>query len=386
MSQIYNRFVQYFKDNLKPFPLARIVFSVTNDIATDNRILRITKSLAKQGQKITILGRKRKNSLPLNIGWAKTVRFRLMFHKGPLFYAFINLRLFLYLYFSGFDVFVANDLDTLPANFLAARLKRKKLVYDSHEYFTEVPELVARKRIKHIWELIEKRIVPKIAYASTVCYSIAMAYQEKYHVPFEVIRNAAEFREKPDNDKGESSEKKIIYQGVLNIGRGIELAIDAMEHLENIKLLIIGDGDIVNELKQRVKNRKLEEKIKFTGRKSREEVYVYTRQASLGISLEENLGLNYYYALPNKLFDYIQARIPVIVSDLPEMKEIVEHYRIGGILTERTPEALAEKIKQMLQNDETVKFWKTNLDKAARELNWENEERKLLNFYERILK
>ncbi len=365
--------------------MARIIFSVTNDIATDHRIHRITGSLSKQGHKLTIIGRKRKNSLPLNIDWAGTFRFRLLFNRGPLFYATYNIRLFIYLLFSRCDVIVANDLDTLPAAFYAARLKRKILVYDSHEYFTEVPELIFRERIQKIWHTIERYIVPKIRFAYTVNQSIADIYKEKYGVSFEVIRNVAAYRESLPHIQNHKEPKKIIYQGVLNVGRGIELAIDAMKFIDDVIFVIAGDGDIEHELKQRASENNLEDRVVFTGRLDQARLYRLTHQAQLGLSLEENRGLNYYYALPNKLFDYIQARIPVVVSDLPEIKNIVQKYRIGDVLQERSPGHLAEKLKSILSDEAMMNTWKKNLDLAAKELCWENEEKRLLQFYDRII-
>ena len=104
---------------------------------------------------------------------------RLMFNKGPLFYAEYNIRLFFFLLFKKVDILVANDLDTLPANYLISRIRKKILVYDSHEYFTEVPELVGRDFVRRVWSGIEKRILPKIKYSYTVCESIARIYSEK---------------------------------------------------------------------------------------------------------------------------------------------------------------------------------------------------------------
>ena len=339
---------------------------------------KVSVSLLKFGYDVLLVGRKLKGSLPVDRIY-NTKRFRLLFNKSAVFYAEYNIRLFFFLLFRKADVFLSNDLDTLPANFLASKVRRKKLVYDSHEYFTEVPELVKRKRVKCIWESIEKRILPKIKYSYTVCGSIAEIYNKKYDINMKVVRNIPECEMKLKDITSEVYEKTknkkvILYQGAVNIGRGIEEVIRAMQFLENAVFLIIGDGDIKAKLEQLVENNKLQEKVIFTGRIPFNQLFAYTKKADIGISIEENLGLNYYYALPNKLFDYIRANVPVLVSRLPEIERTVNKYDIGCYIENHNPEHIAEKIKYMLHSAEKVNFWKQNLKKASEDLCWENEE------------
>jgi glycosyltransferase involved in cell wall biosynthesis len=178
------------------------------------------------------------------------------------------------------------------------------------------------------------------------------------------------------------SEKIIIYQGVLNMGRGLEMAIKAMQYTENILLVIVGGGDVEDQLRELARSIGLPGKVTFTGRVAPDRLYEFTRQADLGISLEEDLGLNYRYALPNKVFDYIQAGVPVLVSDLPEVKSIVLQYGVGMVNTAKTPEELGVLFQYILEDEAKIQTWKRNLQKAAAELCWENEEPKLLNLYQ----
>jgi glycosyltransferase involved in cell wall biosynthesis len=318
-----------------------------------------------------------------------THRMKLWFRKGPMFYLEFNLRLFFYLLKSDFDVLVANDLDTLPANYFVSKLKHKPLVYDSHEYFTEVPELIGRPLVKKIWTKIERIMVPKVDAAYTVCNSIARVYHEMYGVDFKVVRNLPVCIGIQDQQLRKNissgSTKIIIYQGALNIGRGIELLIETMQLIEGAEFWIAGHGDITNNLKQMVEEKGLQGKVKFLGRLPFQEIRLITRHASLGISMEDDLGLNYRFALPNKLFDYIQARVPVLVSDLPEMRSIVDQYQIGEIACSRDRIQLAKQIVEMLFDEEKNSFWKKNLDIAASELCWEKEETILQAIFSRFL-
>jgi len=355
---------------------------------TDNRVHKVAVSLQKMGFEPVLIGRLLPESHSVDRNY-RTHRMKLVFRKGAMFYFEYNLRLFFYLLKSKVDVFVSNDLDTLPANYLASRFKRKPLVYDSHEYFTEVPELIGRPIVKSIWTWLEKLLVPKVDAAYTVCDSIAEVYSDLYKVDFKVVRNLPVCSEiegpTRETDAKSESAKIILYQGALNLGRGIEAAIRAMPYLDGAVLWLAGDGDRTIQLKELVAELKLDDKVKFLGRLPLQQLHEVTRQADLGISLEEDLGLNYRFALPNKLFDYIQAGVPVLVSNLPEMRHIVEHYQIGAIAETHQRKELAESMKTALFDQEKRQIWKQNLPKAAKELCWENEEKVLNEIYRRLV-
>lgn len=362
----------------------RIIASVTNDLVTDNRVHKVCASLSKFGFEVLLVGRRFPGSVPLDRRGYGTRRMKLFFQKGPFFYAEYNLRLFFFLLFSKADIFLSNDLDTLPANYLASKLRRKILVFDSHEYFTEVPELINRPRIQRIWKSFERLIVPKLKYAYTVCDSIAGLYYEEYGVRFSVVRNIPERQGIigiPKEKKIETAKKIVLYQGAVNIGRGLEQAISAMQYIDEVLLVIVGTGDIIEDLKGQVAKMKLGEKVLFAGRLPVAEVKYYTMQADLGLSIEEDMGLNYRFALTNKFFDYIAAGVPVLVSDLPEMAKLVNHYNIGKIIYSHEPQEVAEDIKVVLGNEGLRKIWKINLEKAASELTWQNEEKVLQRIF-----
>lgn len=363
--------------------MKKVSLSVINDLVTDNRVHKVAVSLQKMGFQPVLVGRLLPESHAVERDY-QTHRMKLLFRKGPMFYFEHNLRLFLYLLKSEIDVFVANDLDTLPANYLASRIKRKPLIYDSHEYFTEVPELIGRPVIKAIWTWLEKLLVPKVDAAYTVCDSIAEVYRDLYKIDFKVVRNlpvCTQTETRDHQEKVSGQPKIILYQGALNLGRGIEAAIRAMQYMEGAELWLAGDGDITQQLKQMVAELKLEDRVKFLGRLPINQLHEVTRQSDLGISLEEDLGLNYRFALPNKLFDYIQAGVPVLVSNLPEMRRVVEHYQIGIIAETHQRKELAELMKTALIDQEKRQVWKQNLPFAAKELCWENEEVVLRTIY-----
>jgi len=367
--------------------LKKFIFFVFNVILIDQRVKRVAGTLTRNAYQIQIVGRILPGTIDAGDFPYPIHRFSMWFKKGPLFYFFLNLRLFFFILFKKADILLSNDLDTLPANFLVSKLKGIPLVYDSHEYFTEVPELIDRKIIQGIWLFIESSIIPKLKYFYTVNQSIAEIYQKKYHVDVKVIKNLPECSRKecPVTEiPGVLDRKIIIYQGALNMARGIDLAIRAMVHIKNTVLVLAGDGPERKNLEEVSKTLDLKEKVIFLGRKLPAELAGITAQADLGISFEQEQGLNYYYALPNKIFDYIHAGIPILVSPFPEMDAVVKEYGVGEVLESFKPEGIATQINRMLNDREKQELWKKNLGNAAKKLCWEEEENRLIEIFEVI--
>jgi len=365
----------------------KAIVSVINDLSTDQRVHRTCMTLHKLGFEVTLVGRALNSSLPLTERSYKTKRMYLLFTRNFPFYAFYNLRLFLYLLFHRADVLVANDLDTLLPNYIASKLKRSALVYDTHELFCEVPELQNNPGKKRFWKRIEKYIFPKLKNVITVNESIAELYSKEYNVNITVARNipAARKTSAPERSKLElnlpTDKKIILLQGAgINVDRGSEEAVEAMQYMEEAVLYIIGSGDVLDILKQKVSTLKLEARVKFIARLPFEELLQYTRHADIGLTLDKDTNINYRFSLPNKIFDYIHSGVPVLASSLAEIKKIYKQYDIGLMTESHDPKHIADKMKTML--DETLKNkWKENCKLAAIELCWEKEEEQLLKIF-----
>ena len=294
----------------------------------------------------------------------------MFFHKGYLFYAEYQLRLFFKLLFEEADILVSNDLDTLLANYLASRIRGKELFYDSHELFTEVPELQGRRLVKKTWESIEAYIFPKLKNVYTVNGKIAEHYKKKYGVPVEVVRNLAPtLKNKEPNEKLarklKSGRKMLLLQGSgINVDRGAEEALLMMKYLEGFVLYIIGGGDVFPELRRMVQEHDLHDKVQILDRMEPGELMEYTKVADLGLSLDKASNLNYEYSLPNKLFDYIQCGIPVLCSSIPQVAEIVVKNQIGMVLKDHNPQSMAMTVRGMFDDPNLVLAWKENLKKT----------------------
>ncbi|MEI6060033.1 MAG: glycosyltransferase [Bacteroidota bacterium] len=365
----------------------RVIISVINDLVTDQRVDKTASILVDLGFEVTMVGRRKSDSPGMPERNYEVIRMRLLWEKGPLFYAEYNIRLFLFLLSRPAELLVSNDLDTLLPNYLIHKLKRIPIVYDSHEYFTATPELVERPKVQRVWKWIEKSIVPKLKDCITVNNSIAKLFEQEYHIPFRVVRNIPCRNTNVDIPSravlGLPEDKKIVLmQGSgINVQRGAEEAVEAMQYIDNVLLLIVGGGDVIPELKKMTLELKLQDKIKFIPRQTPDKLTGYTSNADIGLTIDKDSNINYRYSLPNKLFDYIYAGLPILATPLVELKNIIEHYEIGCFIENHEPQHIAAAITGMLGDKKQLTLYKENTKKAASELNWENEKITLIEIF-----
>ena len=365
----------------------RVIFSVINDIVFDQRVNRIAGTLIQEGAEILVVGRQYSNSTSCNHLPYPVKRFRMIFNKGPFLYVFFNIRLFLFLLFRKVDILLANDLDTLLANYLVSRIRNVKLIYDSHEYFTGVPEIQNRPFVRKVWQTIERWIFPRLKHIYTVNQSIARIYEKQYNVNVGIVRNVSNKWNKSGNCSrsrlGLPADRFIvILQGSgINIDRGAEEAVLSMRYLDNTILMIIGDGDILKNLKQLVSEQGLQRKVMFMEKVPYNILMNFTCAADVGITLDKDTNLNYKYSLPNKLFDYIQAGVPVLASKIIEVENIIKSYNIGDIIDNHNPEHIASKLNSMFLDIDRMQLWKKNLQIAGEELCWEVEQERIIEIF-----
>lgn len=359
----------------------KIICCVTNDLSFDQRMIRICNSLSAFGYDVLLCGRQLPNSIPLEEKSFIQYRITCIFNKGKLFYLEYNIRLFFFLLSQKFDAVNAIDLDTAMATLAASKIKKRKLVYDAHEIFTEVPEVVNRPFTKSVWLFVEKFLIPKTDLAYTVSNSIAEFFKNKYGKKFEVIRNVPLLKPFEPSQK----ENAIIYQGALNEGRGLEFLIDAMHDID-ATLWIAGDGDLASNLKAQVQKEKLENKIQFLGKFSANELSHKTQKALVGFNVLEQKGLSYYYSLSNKTFDYIHAEIPQIISAFPEMKLLNAQHHIAIEIEKISAKEISVAINRLLKDKELHNQLSNNCARAKKVLNWQNESQKLQDFYEQLFR
>ena len=357
-----------------------LYFTVTTDINFDQRMIRICTSLAVAGYDVVLVGRKLKASDLLTPQPFRQHRIKCLFEKGKLFYAEYNIRLFFYLLFKKMDCICAIDLDTILPCYFVSELRKIKRVYDAHELFCEMKEIVTRPAIYNMWKRIEKFALPKFKYGYTVNQSIADEFSKMYEVKYKVIRNIALLR---DLTPAPITEKIILYQGAVNEGRSFETLIPAMKEV-HATLLICGDGNFMPQARQLVKNNMLENKVIFKGNIQPDELRNITTKCYLGITLFENTGLSNYYSLANRFFDYLHAGIPQLCVDYPVYKEINEKIAIAVLVKDISAKNIAAELNNLLHNEVLYNTLKRNCIEGRHQYNWQEEEKKLITFYKNL--
>ena len=362
----------------------KVLVSVFNNLYTDQRVEKVCETLYKNAYNIELIGNNWGGAPEMSRPYFFS---RIELKSSILRFAYLEFqwKLFLDLYKKADKntILHANDLDALLPNYLVSKIKGIPLVWDSHEIFTEMPS-VTNRWVQNIWRLLENALVRKIKFFMIANDSYADWFVRTYKIkrPI-VVRNLPRKTESP-KFLVDNKPKIILYQGAINFSRGIDKMIEAIQFIENAEFHIVGRGPFLKEYQKLTRNLQLENKVKFLGNLHPDDLRKITEKADVGLSIEENKGLSYYYSLPNKISDYIQARVPVVVSKFPEMKKIVENYHVGEFITSHEPKHLAEKVKTVLEKGRSS--YLPQLEIASQELCWENEAPKILELYKKVTK
>lgn len=362
----------------------KVLMSVFNNLYTDQRVEKVCSTLLENAYFVELIGNNWGGTPEMERPYpfsrislqSKVLRFAYIEFQWKLFFLLLKKA-------DKNTILHSNDLDSLLPNYLVSKIKGIPLVWDSHEIFTEMPS-VTNRWVQKVWRFLENSLVKKIKYFMIANDSYADWFVKTYKIKTPTVVRNLPRRISSSKNLGENNPKVILYQGAINFSRGIDKMIEAMQHIENAEFHIAGKGPFFEEYQKLSKNLGLEKKVKFLGNLHPEKLRKITENVDVGLSIEENKGLSYYYSLPNKISDYIQARVPVVVSPFPEMQKIVEKYHVGEFITSHEPKLLAEKVKSVLEKGRN--FYQPQLEFAAQELCWENEALKILELYEKVTK
>jgi glycosyltransferase involved in cell wall biosynthesis len=272
-------------------------------------------------------------------------------------------------------------------------LRRKPVVYDTHEYYLGMPELDGRPLVKAVWRRIEAFIFPRLRYIYTICDSFSELYRKDYGKTLGVVRNVpyrngADVPLPPEIESRLPGDKfLLLFQGAgINPERGVEELVSAMTHLDPARfhLVIIGGGVIFPRIAEMVREGGLTDRITLLPRVPFEQLRAVTRRAQLGLSLDKPNNINHIYGLPNKIFDYLHSGVPVLVSRLIELEKIVDAYQVGDFIENHDPLHIARKIEAISRDPVRLETWKTNTERVREELNWEKEGRVVIRIFEQV--
>ena len=363
--------------------LQKIIFTVTNDLNYDQRMQRICSSLQSYGFDVLLVGVKRKKSISLSSQKFQQKRISIFFEKTFLFYAEYNIKLFFFLLFKRAEAICAIDLDTILPCYFVSVLKQTKRVYDAHEIFTEMNEVINNKKVKWFWDKIEAFCVPKFEYGYTVNIFIKEEFMRRYMVNYGVIRNFPLLSKSTNQPINQSNNQSIIYQGAINYGRGFEKLIPAMKKV-NAELHLYGIGNFYAEVENLIKSNDVSDKVKLLGTVLPKQLKEITPTAKFGVTIFEREGMNQYYSLANRFFDYIMAGIPQVCVAYPEYVRINNEFKVALLVNDIEPDTLSNAMNTLIADTVLYNRLKENTLQAREVLNWQTEEKKLIQFWTNI--
>ncbi|MCS7053879.1 MAG: glycosyltransferase [Ignavibacterium sp.] len=358
----------------------KALIAFLGNINYDTRCFNLFNSLKKAGYEVEFIGFDWLTKNFTSQKGEKTI-YKLVKKSPSLtfyfkFYSILKLNLLIKKY----DLLFAEDLYTLPACIIIGKLKRAKIIYDSRELFGFLAGLKDRPFIQFLWQIVEKIFIKKSDLVLVTGLLDELFLQKKYNISNTiVIRNLPLFNKSfkkidlYDKYKIDESKKILVYQGVVVKGRGIRIIFDLLKQTDEYILLILGDGEDLTYFKELAISMSINHKVIFVGKIPQEELLNYTSGSFVGLSLIENLSLSYYYALPNKLFEYIMAEIPVIVTNLPQMKSVIDEFQVGYVVEESDIESLKAILQELSSDKNHYEQLKLNCRKASEILCWEKE-------------
>ena len=275
---------------------------------------------------------------------------------------------------------IASDLYSLPGS---CSYKNANIIYDSREIYTSLAALKNKFFSQLFWSFIEKLYIKKTQSVLVTAQTDGEILKKMYkNINIFNLYNFPSIKMKPI--KTNSLKKKLgltennkifLYQGALHHGRGIKIMLDLLKYFPNSNAVILGDGPYYNNLNEFVKKYDLKNRTHFLGKIPYAKLLQYTVEADLGFSLIRPITTSYLYALPNKVFEYALSNVPVIATDLPEMKKVINRYKLGITVPWDDKKKQIKAIKLLLNNHQNRNIYKT----AEQHFTWEGQKNKLIN-------
>jgi len=382
----------YTKNQIEISKLAKkksVTIAFLGNANFDTRVTNLTNSLINDGFEVKVISfdwtTPHFNTIIGNTSIYKLVKKK---NSLPYYLKFITI-LFKELSKTNSSIYIAEDIFTLPLVTFFAKKRKAKLYYNSREFYAFLAALRNRPFVQSIISRLEKYFIRKTDKVLVTGEGDAKFLHEFYSLENTVvIRNLPLM--KPVFDKKDLHQMLnilgcntiLLYQGVILEGRGFEPLLDAMKKVENCNLVVLGTGVFQEKYQKLAVKLGLNNRIHFLGNIEQRDLINYTSAADIGIALIENISKSYYYALPNKLFEYIMAGLPVLISNLPQMKKIVLDYEVGEIVNLEDSEEVKSKLEQLITDKNRLKYFKQKTIIASEELNWQNEYQKIKHIFE----
>ncbi len=382
------------KRNSNATPLSvDVLFALTGDPKVNSRALRQLELLSDLDLKIHVLGLGNLSATEdLNIRNVTLQYIPRPTGTGGKFFWRVHQELASVLRTVTSKIYHASDLYTLPALHGASTRHGAHLVFDSRELYTHLPATIRRPWVGITWKAIQRLYIGQTDCVYTVSERIARHLLEHYNINHvHVMRNVPKSQSLiPGNSIRKSLDipsdiKIVLHQGSLQQHRGGVAMVEAMRYTEEAVLVFLGGGPLKPEIQKLVKETKLDSKIRFMDPVPPNQLLSYTASADLGLTFLEDSCLNHRYALPNKLFEYLAAGIPVIASDLPEIAQIIEQFDVGCVVPSGDTKALGSALNHALKHPELCQTWSENTTDVQDVFNFSTESEHFLAPYRHLL-
>jgi len=366
-----------------------VTISFLGNANYDTRVTNLTNSLKADGNEVKVISFDW-TTPDFNTIIGDTSIYKLVKKKNSIHY-YLKFLTTLYkeLLKTDSKIYIAEDILTLPLVTFVAKLRKAKLFYNSREFYAFIAGLRNKPKTQAIIRSLEKFFIKKVDKVFVTGEGDADFLQEYYGIENTVVIRNLPLMYKANAPKDfrkmlgiSDSSTILLYQGVILEGRGIEPLLNSMTNLENCDLVILGTGVFKDKFENIATELGLNNRVHFLGNIDQSELINYTSGADIGIALIENISMSYYYALPNKLFEYIMAGLPVLISNLPQMKKIVEDYKVGKIVNMENSEEIEKALKVMISDENQLRVYKQNTILASNELNWQKEYEKVKHLFE----
>ncbi len=369
----------------------RVAVWVSNDLNFDQRVAKTCQTLQEAGWEPHLVGRNMSGSEPYS-GPFSAERLTLRSHSGVRFYAEIQGAFWQWIRSNGraFDAIWCNDLDTLAP---AVAWGKLPVMYDSHEYFTEAAGLTGHPFKKALWGILERWAFAKLPCMITVNESIAEAYRSTYGMDVRVVRNMPRRQPRPMVEGRQAFLEHSVpvdlpialMQGAyMDRDRGTAEAVAALPDMKGVRLVLVGAGVEWEEARNAMDHPRFEGRLHCIPKLPFERLRVLTASADVGLSLDKSGHGNYEMSLPNKLFDFMHAGLPMVVTARKEVAAIVRSQGLGEVVEDASPSALIEAVKSVLATDKSS--WSEALRKASDQFHWGVDEPQILATVDTCLK
>jgi len=377
---------------LLPMQTADVVFSLTGDVRRNTRALKQLRALAALGCRVEVLSFGPPPATPVR---EPGLRLQIIDQPpggGPRFFARVHHRYRQAAQAIQAHVYHASDLYTLPAMVAAARRHGGRVVYDARDCYPHVAATAGRPWVRRTWQAVERRYIRHADAVLTVSESIADHLAAAYILPPPlVLYNAPPFQHVPRTDALQTraglppETTVILHQGQMRQDRGCAPLVVAMTRVRGAVLVFLGDGPFKPALVQQVEAAGLQDRVRFLDPVPPDHLLPLTASADIGVTLLEDTCLNHRYALPNKLFEYLMAGLPVLASDLPEMRRVIESHDVGRVVNPSDPDALAGALQEMIDDAPARAHWRANTSHVFETFSWEKASQHFIRMYQHLL-